>query len=283
MLRGDEQPPPSLAGAVDVVAVGDVACDAREEPDDHECLHAQTARTAQGLDPDAVLLLGDIQYEEGTVEQYTTDGGYTGTWSALTDRTWPAPGNHEWRTEGAAGYRRVFDARTGGERWYSRDIGAWHVVSLDTECQDVGGCREQQDWLRRDLASADGRPTVVFGHRPRWSSGRYGDEDELDAIWRTVAADRDVQLVLSSHNHAYERFPPRSVDGEAADDGLTSFVVGTGGHSLYCERTEGDVEPEAYGCESFGVLRLQLAPQAWSWEFVSSTGDLEDSGTRRLR
>lgn len=278
---------PSRPASVRVVAVGDIACPGGSTPTPTECQQAATADLAQRIDPEAVLLLGDIQYPDGSVEQFAAPGGYNGTWSRLLDRTYPAPGNHEWQTPGAEGYRSVFDGRTGGRFYYSADVGGWHLISLDSSCGSVGGCGADSpmvQWLRSDLAANDGRPTLVFWHRTMWSTGRAGDSTSMDDVWRTVEADRDVQLALASHDHDYERFGPLDAGGVPSAAGLPSIVAGTGGKSLYCERTTGGPASETFDCSTAGVLALGLRPDGYDFEFVPiGTGGFTDAGTRALR
>lgn len=277
--------PPAPVLPVSVVAAGDIACRAGAPVTATTCRHPDTAQAVHRVDPHAVLLLGDIQYEDASVEELRAPGGWTGSWSAFLDRTWPAPGNHEWRTPGAAGYRDVFDGRTGGRFWYSRDLGGWHVVSLSSDCGQVGGCATgsaQHDWLVEDLRAADGRPTLVFWHAPRWSTGGTRDNEAVADLWSTVAADVDVQLVLGGHDHSYQRLAPLNAAGDADPDGVRSFVVGTGGRSLSCARSDG-VVAEAFGCASSGVLSLVLEVDGYAWEFVAATGSFADAGSSGLR
>jgi hypothetical protein len=285
VAAGMAQVPPAPVLPVSVVAAGDIACRPGSPVTASTCQHARTAAVVGDIDPHAVLLLGDIQYESGSVAEFRGQGGWTGTWSAFFDRTWPAPGNHEWRTPGAAGYRDVFDARTGGAFWYSRDLGAWHLVSLDSDCAHVGGCgagSPQHEWFQQDLAAADGRPTLVFWHSPRFSSGVHGNDPALADLWATAVADRDVQLVLAGHEHSYERFGPVGADGAPDPEGVRSFVVGTGGRSLRCAYAP-QPGSEVFGCGSAGVLSLVLRAADYDWKFVPATGGFTDSGTSRVR
>lgn len=284
---GTAAPTTASAAPVELVAVGDIACAPGSPVTQSACRQADTADLAREIGPDAVLLLGDIQYDAGTVQQYAGSGGWTGSWDGFLDRTWPTAGNHEWRTTGAEGYDEAFRTRTRGRHWYSADLGAWHVVSLDSECSQVGGCGEgspQHDWLLRDLDEHDGVPTLVFWHRPRWTTGMHGPAADVDPLWRAAAEDDDVQLVLGGHDHDYERFPPLDADGRPSADGPRSFVVGTGGKGLRCERTdEPNPASEAFDCSSLGVLRLLLRSDGYDWQFVPAVGSFTDAGSSGLR
>jgi hypothetical protein len=279
--------PPPPGRPVTVVAAADIACPPGMPETTTTCKHARTADLVEAVDPHAVLLPGDVQNEDGSIAEFTEPGGWTGTWSRFLDRSWPAPGNHEWQTAGAAGYRHVFDERTGGRFWYSVDIGGWHVVSLSSDCEKVGGCgvgSPQHDWFVQDLATHDGKPTLVFWHHPRFSAGWTGQLTQVDAFWRTAAADPDVQLVLWGHDHSYQRLAPRDANGQLDPAGLRAFDVGTGGQDLHCwDRHADAVDAEVYDCTSFGVLRLELRPDGYDWQFVAATGSQDDRGSSGLR
>ena len=287
--QGDDDPakPGDPGAEVSVVAVGDIACDADKPVTQDECVHARTANLTRRLDPDAVLLLGDIQYTDGSPEEFAEKGGYTGTWDAFHDKAFPVTGNHEWNTPTAAGYRETFHDRTGGRWWYSFELGDWHVIALESECGEVGGCGEddaQHDWLLEDLRRHDGMPTLVYWHRARFSSGRHGATQRVQELWETAVADSDVQLVVAAHDHSYERFPRLDERGRPSEDGVPSFVVGTGGDSLRCERTDEEVpESEVFDCTTFGVLHLKLHDDGFDYEFVPAVGDFTDEGSYELR
>ncbi|MFP5219818.1 MAG: metallophosphoesterase family protein [Actinomycetes bacterium] len=287
--QGTDEPaaPGDTGDEVTLVAVGDIACDANQPVTEDECVHARTANATRELDPDAVLLLGDIQYEDGSPQEFLDKGGYTGSWDAFHDKAFPVTGNHEWNTPTARGYRETFQDRTGGRFWYSYDLGDWHVIALESECREVGGCDvgdDQHEWLVEDLRRNDGKPTLVYWHRARYSSGKHGPTQRVRPLWETTVADPDVQLVVTAHDHDYERFGPLDAQGRPDPDGVPSFVVGTGGASLRCDRTDEEVPAsEVFDCETFGVLHLTLRDDGYDWEFVPAVGDLTDEGSSGLR
>jgi acid phosphatase type 7 len=196
----------------------------------------------------------------------------------------PAIGNHEYETPGAAGYFATFGARAGrpGEGWYSYELGSWHVVALNANC-DVVGCgagSPQQRWLRADLATHASRCTLAYWHQPRFSSGLHGSDDALIPLWRTLQRG-GADVALSGHDHDYERFAPQAADGRLDPaHGIVQFVVGTGGASHYPvllarrnSRTHATV---------FGVLRLTLGRGAYRWRFVAEPGvGYRDAGAAR--
>ena len=171
-----------------------------------------------GLAPDAVLTLGDQQYEDGHARA-SSPGSYDPTWGRLRQITHPAAGNHEYGTADADGYFDYFGEAAGprGKGWYSVDLGGWHVVALNSNCEDVGGCgpgSEQLDWLRKDLATHTDQCVLAFWHHPRWSNAKHGDDDEV-APFVEALYEANADVVLTGHDHAYQRFVPREPDGQA--------------------------------------------------------------------
>ena len=257
-----------------LVAAGDVA----------DCTEGAeiTARLLDGL-PGTVAVLGDAAYDDGTQHEFARC--YEPTWGRHKARTRPAVGNHEYGTSGAAGYFDYFGPAAGerGRGWYSYDIGAWHVVALNSNCSRVGGCHpgsEQERWLRADLAADDARCTLAYMHHPRFSSGRtHGSSTSVDPLWRALQDD-GAEVVLAGHDHVYERFAPQTAEGARDPDrGVRQFVVGTGGRSRY---SFGAPEPnsEARIDTAWGVLHLRLRGGSYHWRFVAQPGSqATDSGS----
>jgi Calcineurin-like phosphoesterase len=277
---GDATPP----GAVTLVAAGDVACAPSEEPTREQCQQEATAQLVEGLNPDAVLVLGDTAYEAVDAESLK---GYDASWGRFLDRTHAVVGNHEYTGDGPDAYWGYFGDRAGprGEGWYSFDTGAWHVVVLNSECGqvDCDADGEQGTWLADDLAASSARCTLAAFHRPRFSSGdEHGDEESVSAFWR-ILQDAGVDVVLNGHEHSYERFAPqRDSQRATADEGIAEFVVGTGGRDL---RGFDDPRPnsEVRWNDSFGVLALTLRPDGYDWRFHATDGNKVDAGSASCR
>ena len=249
------------------VGAGDIA-DCRSEGD------SQTAAILDALPGAQVFTLGDNAYEDGTREQF--DQCYGPTWGRHRDRTWPSPGNHEYRTSGAAGYFDYFGERAGpsDRGWYAFDLGEWRVYSLNSNCGEIGGCgrdSRQVAWLRDDLAQNPARCSLAFMHHPRFSSGEHGSDESLNAIW-VALSEAGAELVLAGHDHSYERFQPMDAAGAVDQErGVTMFVVGTGGRSHYGFKT---ILPTSAARSSgvWGVLELTLSPEGWSSRFIPVSG-----------
>ncbi|MEV7968974.1 metallophosphoesterase [Sphaerisporangium sp. NPDC088356] len=268
--------PPSRATADPVVvAAGDISARCTSG----WCGARATSDLVLRLDPAAVLALGDLQYPAGALSDFRSY--YDATWGRFKDRTRPAPGNHEYVTPGARGYFRYFGAaaRPEGKSYYSFDLGQWHLVSLDSMA-DHGPGSAQVAWLRADLA-ATRRPCVLaYWHHPRFSSGRtHGGDASVGPFWEALYEVR-ADVVLAGHEHVYERFEPLRPDGEPAQDGIRSFVVGSGGASHYAfgRPVRGSVFRDN---TDFGVLRLVLHQGGYGWRFAGTDGEVPDSGTAR--
>lgn len=269
---------PSPDGVAVLVGAGDIA----------DCGSGGDEATAALLDriPGTVATFGDNAYPDGSPGDFARC--YDPSWGRHRDRTRPAPGNHDYATAGAAGYFGYFGAAAGrpGEGWYAYDLGAhWRAVVLNSNCWAVGGCgpgSPQERWLRRELARHADRHVLAYWHHPRWSSGRvHGGDDATAALWAALD-DGGAALVLTGHEHVYERLAPVDPAGRPDPDGIRQFVVGTGGRSLY-----GFGRPlpasEVRDAATFGVLVLQLYPDRYAWEFVATEpGGFTDSGVQRL-
>jgi acid phosphatase type 7 len=270
-----------------VAAAGDIACDPASSSFDDgvgtglRCRQLATSDLLVGRGYAAVLALGDLQYEEGAFAAFLAS--YARSWGRVKAITRPAPGNHEYETPGARGYYRYFGAAAGRPRmgYYSFELGTWHVVALNSNCADVGGCGRgspQERWLRADLASHRVRCTLAYWHHPRFSSGAHGSDATYGAFWKALY-DANAELVLAGHDHDYERFAPQTSRG-VRDVGrvLREIVVGTGGKDL---RSLVTIRPnsEVRDATSLGVLELTLGRQAYSWRYHAAVGSFTDSGS----
>jgi hypothetical protein len=250
-----------------LLAVGDIGyCGAAN--DDHV---GQLAATLPGT----IALLGDIAYDDGSASDFANC--FDPTWGPLRDRLRPDPGNHEYETTGASGYFDYFGVAAGqrGQGWYSYDLGAWHLIALNSECGAIeGGCDKgsaELAWLWDDLAAHPTQCTLAYWHHPRYSSGPHGDNAMTEKLWRALSR-AGADLVLEGHDHDYERIGPV--------DGIRSFVVGTGGRSLYVWPGSPGPHTEVRNNDTYGLLELTLRPTGFSWRFVPAAGgSFRDSGS----
>jgi len=262
-----------------LVGAGDIA----------SCTSDGDEATASVLDAigGTVFTLGDHAYEAGTPIEFAAC--YESSWGRHKARTRPAPGNHDYMTPGASGYFDYFGVAAGppGEGYYSYDLGTWHIIVLNSNCSEVGGCgpgSPQERWLRSDLAAHPTACTLAYWHHPRFSSGPQGNEVAMEAFWQALY-EHDAEIVLAGHDHLYERFAPQKPNGEPDPvRGLRQFVVGTGGASQHRFDGPAIANSEVRYDDTFGVLKLTLHPAGYEWQFVPvAGGTFTDAGTGRCR
>ncbi len=267
---GEDSPYEPTGSGVVFVGAGDIAA----------CGDEDAELTAQLLDmiPGTVFTTGDNAYPDGTATNFSAC--YHPTWGRHRSRTRPSPGNHDYHTADAGGYFDYFGDFAGSARtgYYSYDLGGWHVISLNSEV-DMDAGSPQEQWLRADLAAHPSACTLAYWHTPRFGSGsRHGSSRGPAPLWEALY-ERGVEVVLNGHEHVYERFAPQSPDGSLDEArGIREFIVGTGGASPYGFDTP-LANSEARNSGDFGVLKLTLYPDGYTWEFVSTrAGGYSDSG-----
>lgn len=276
MLQGcaSRRMPAKTESTAVLVGAGDIA----------DCKDLSGAEaTANLLDkiPGTVMAVGDLAYPDGTAANFEC---YDKTWGRVKSRTRPAPGNHEFHSTGATYYFQYFGQAAGdpGKGYYSYELGAWHVVVLNSECVAAGGCdaaSAQGQWLRADLAAHPAACTLAYFHKPLFSSGgAHGNDLLMKPLWDALY-EANADVIVNGHDHDYERFAPQTPDGTAdSSRGIREFVVGTGGKNL---RPFGVVRAnsEVHSLEAFGILKLTLLPGRYQWEFIPQAGkSFTDSG-----
>lgn len=280
-----------------VAAAGDIACDPAS---DHfnggagtttACKQSATAQLIESLPVAAVLALGDTQYYCGGHSAFLES--YDRSWGAFKSITHPSVGNHEYLTSGgtgcnagnagANGYFTYFGASAGarGQGYYSFDLGAWHLIALNSNCGDADGCSAtspQGRWLAADLAVHRSLCTLAFWHIPLFDSGGFA-ESGTRPLWQ-ILYDNGADLILNGHDHIYERFAPQTPTGALdRQRGIRELIVGTGGAS-HSSITHNAANSEVTNATTFGVLKLTLHPTSYDWSFVPVPGGtFTDSGS----
>ena len=263
---------------VTLLGAGDIAgCDFK--PD------RKTARLL-GKMPGTVFTLGDSAYPEGTRAQFRNC--YDPTWGKYKKRTRPSVGNHDYDTSsGAKPYFDHFGWRAGKPTrgYYSYDLGTWHIVALNSNCEEVGGCdwnSTQGRWLTRDLANHRARCTLAYFHHPLYASGSNYDSPEVKPFWH-ILYNQHADVILSGHAHRYERFARITPSGERSSArGIRQFIVGTGGAPGGTQHGPDEPRVQAKKIGAPGVLKLKLGSGFYHWKFVPVGGrNYTDSGRAR--
>src|SRR5216110_2898225 len=178
------------------------------------CTSTGDSATAAILDavPGTVFTVGDNVYPSGSLANF--QNCYTPSWGRHKARTSPTLGNHEYDTSPtAADYFTYFGAAAGDPTtgYYSYDLGAWHIVALNSLVSMSAGSA-QETWLRADLAAHPARCTLAYWHYPRFSSGLAANYYVMRGIWQ-ARYDAGAERVISGHDHVYERFAPQTPSG----------------------------------------------------------------------
>ena len=256
-----------------IAAAGDIACDPGGKVTASACHQQATSDLLVSGGFTDVLTLGDNQYEKGALAAFQSS--YDPSWGRVKSITHPAVGNHEYGTKTAAGYFTYFGAAAGppGRGYYSYDLGAWHLISLNSNCGIVSCAAgsPQESWLKADLQSHPTSCTLAYWHHPRFSSGGHGNDIKTTPLWNDLY-NAGADLVLVGHDHDYERFAPQTPDALPDPSfGIREFVVGTGGRSHYSFHS---IKPNSQvrNSDTFGVLRLTLHVASYDWRFMPEAG-----------
>ncbi len=238
---------------------------------------------------DLALHTGDIAYSHGTYAQYESFFfPFYRAWMRQK-AVFPSIGNHDDRTGSATPYRRFFVLpRDGGsiaypnnaERFYSFDFGPVHFIALDTEAAFLSSARrkEQIAWLTQDLQAAQDRPwRVAFFHRPPYNSGvEHGSELPVRQAFGPLFERYNVQLVVSGHEHSYERSVPWRESSNTSWQAVTYIVTGGGGGGLY---PTGDNPWTAFSRSAHHYVRATISASSLTLEAVGATGTVFDRFT----
>jgi predicted phosphodiesterase len=255
-----------------------------------QCQQQMTASLAASLKPDYVMALGDLQYGGATLADFQTF--YNKSWGGFKDKTFPVVGNHEYEDASAAGYFDYFNGignQTGvaGDRdkgYYALDKAGWKIIVLNSNCWAAGGCTlesPQGQWFKEQLENNPHSCQLVAWHHPRFSSGMHGANLGVQPLWE-MANQYQVELVLSGHDHLYERFAQQDAQGQVSDKGPRQFIVGTGGRNLY-EFVKILPNSEKRISDQFGVLSLSLEPTGYKWQFIALDQTILDSGEAKCQ
>ena len=257
-------------------AVGDIGQCGSDTMDDQ--VGAMLATTTG-----AIATLGDTAYPDASAQNFAEC--FDPAWRPVKSRIFPALGNHEYHQPGAKAYFDYFGAAAGDRTkgYYSYDVATWHIVVLNSLCDQVGGCgpgSPQAVWLAADLAAHPTKCSAAYWHYPLFSSGHHGSISAMHDLWQ-ILIDHGADVVFNGHDHSYERFAPQTAGGVADPaHGIREFVVGTGGVGFYEFHTP-LANSEVRDNNTAGALKLTLADASYTWQFFKAAGPgtLADSGT----
>ncbi|HKC47668.1 MAG TPA: Ig-like domain-containing protein [Gemmatimonadales bacterium] len=243
------------------------------------CSNSGDEATAKLLDaipdPATVYNIGDDAYDNGSTSEF--NNCYNPTWGRHKYRTKPTPGNHEYNSSGANPYYAYFGAAAGpsGRGYYSYDLGAWHILSLNSNVSSSAGSA-QDTWIRNDLAAHPKQCLLAYYHHPLYSStSTYSSARGLVNALYAYHTD----LILNGHRHYYEREKPLDPSGKVdLVNGYREIIAGTGG--IGGGSTGSSSFTETSNGSTFGVLKLYLYDDSYAWKFIPVAGKTyTDSGS----
>ncbi|MEA2198489.1 MAG: acid phosphatase type 7 [Solirubrobacteraceae bacterium] len=294
-------------------------CTGGSTPTTRNAAQNATAQQIEAMSPALVAILGDEQYQNGYYQDF--ESSFDKYWGAFKFLQRPAPGNHEfYDNHGQPGVRGYgyFDYYNGiqhsadgseldtavsstvtqptpqqygqagpfgttGNGWYSYNLGDWHLISLNAECnKEPGGCSptgswfaSETAWLAQDLNQNHSRCTVAYWHQPTFSSTASPStsdsaEGQAADTWWQLLYRHHATLVLNGHDHVYSRFAPMDPAGNYdPKNGIREFIVGTGGESLDTV-TPSTPNLQAWSDQYYGDIKLTLKPDGYNWDFESA-------------
>jgi chitodextrinase len=232
--------------------------------------------------PNLFLYVGDV-YEKGSkAEFYNWYGATNNLWGRFRSITDPVVGNHEYENGVAPGY---FDYWDNVPSYYSYDAAGWHFIALNSNCgllQDCGVGQAQYQWLLNDLNTHNNVCTIAYFHHPPFNVGPEGYATSMNAMW-ALMAQQGVDIVLTGHDHDYQRWMPLDANGNPSPTGITEFVAGGGGHGIQQFKVTDPQNRMVIGFDTspntFGALRLQLNQYGASFQYINYQSTILDSGS----
>jgi flavodoxin len=296
-------PPPS-PGDIRIAAVGDMNGPKTTKTDSPSGMTgAAITRLVQNNEIDAFLGLGDFQYDTAYCEDYVKY--WTKLWGGTMPKLyWVSGPSHDWKpgrnedldnfmngecpgSEAKAAINQERGFIENGQP-YSKDFGNWHFAFLSSAQwrYDTTKAMETTKWLDEDLAAAKaaGKHLAVVHHEPYFTSDTNEHERAknhkpwIDVMWK-----HRVRLTLSGSQHNYERSCPVNNEDECVEDGMTAFQVSTGGIGLRSFLSNPSYIEERLS-DTHGFLRMTLREDgSFDWNFVPTSGEGTDSGTRSAK
>jgi len=232
--------------------------------------------------PDLVITVGDNNYPRGDAEtidrnvgQYYHDfiAPYQGIYGfgAQSNRFFPSMGNHDWMTNAGKAYLDYFTL-PGNERYYTFIHGPVQFFAIDSDKAEPDGVTAdstQAQWLKEQLGASTSAWHVVYFHHAPYSSGAlHGSQTgESDAL-RWPFKQWGAHVVLTGHDHLYERLRA---------GGLTYFVNGLGGDSFDKFHRPPIPESIARYTGGFGAMRIDATETNMTFRFITSGGHPVDT------
>lgn len=282
-----------------VLATSDVACPVYDKDynsgkgQNGRCQHNAVVDAMSKEDADLVILSGDIDQDNGALDNYKTS--FIPAYKKLNFPVMTAPGNHDYVLGNVDGYKQAIkegltDAKnTGpnGETYHSLMLGTWKLMALDANCEYIGGCDESSPegkWLKSETEQLP-KCSLAFWHQPRFTTGLHNyDASTIRSkyFWDRLY-DSGNDLVVNGHDHQYQRFGSIDKEGNLQPSGMREIISGTGGFSLRPYDVKPHPSLEKGINNEYGYTRLTLSEGSYEWEFKDVAGNVLDSGEQGCR
>jgi hypothetical protein len=276
----------ALSGAAVMIGVGDIAtCPSPYDEATARIVDSVSRADSAAQVEDIVFTLGDNVYPTGAEANW--ERCWRPSWGDTAKRImkWlrPVVGNHDLDAGLGEAYYEFFGEAAGpkGKGFYAYDIGEWRAIVLNSEIVvnpafPVELRREQEAWLKRELAGNGKLCTVALFHRPRFSSGGHASDLRMSGLW-SILYEGNADLILNGHEHHYERFAPQNPDGlRDTVRGITQIIAGTGGANLRGIRVPVAPNSVVRVQGHYGVLKLTLGAGAYQHAFLDINGRVWD-------
>ncbi len=229
---------------------------------------------------DFALVLGDLAYDSGSASQL--DSKFFAIYRDFMRYVpvYPSIGNHERRTRLGRPYFEAF-VLPEPERYYSFDWGPIHFVAIDTTLPNT----TQLEWLEQDLSSTKQRWVIAYGHHPSYTNSLRGPQKGVRRAFAKIFTEHHVDLVLTGHEHQYERFRIAGVNYIVSGGGggqLTKFVgtkealkQATVHHFLAFEVSPDELKMRAIDIAGNEIETLRLTKQGEATK-VKVNGETDD-------
>ena len=259
---------PNRPGSIKFAAIGDAGRGDKPQYD----VSAQMQAFRQVFSYDFVVMLGDNVYDGGTPDDYRRK--FELPYKPLLDagvKFYATLGNHD-----SVNQPMYEPFHMGGQRYYTfkadrsllarltdTDI---QFFMIDTETLD----QTEQAWIDREMGKSDAKWKIPIFHRPIYTSGRYSTPARLFRhVLEPLFLRYGVKVVLSGHEHFYERTTPQN--------GITYFISGGAGSLRY-----GDIRPSALVAKGFDTdyhfMLFEVTSDAVYYQAIARTGHSIDAG-----
>ena len=259
---------PTNQGSVRFAVIGDSG---RGDQAQHEIARQMVAWRAK-FPFDFVLMLGDNIYPPNTPQDYVTKFEEPYQELLAAGVTFHAAiGNHD--PPGQLNYakfnmegKRYYTFRRNEQRLRGLSGAGVRFFVLDSRSLDP----RQLAWLSDELAGSATTWKICYFHHPIYTSGRYSSGARaLRLALEPILIAGDVDVVLSGHEHFYERMRPQH--------GIAYFISGGAG-SL----RKGDIRPSDLTARGFDAdyhfMLMEVSGDTLYFQTISRTGETVDAG-----